>query len=422
MDKLIITGQTRLSGSVTVSGAKNAVVAMIPATLLVNGISRIENVPHVSDVEKIINIIKNLGAKVTWEDNLLEIDASNISGYTANYDLVKKMRGSYYLLGALLGRFGKAQVALPGGCDFGTRPIDQHMKGFRAMGARVDIHHGLVDCESQGLTGAHIYLDVVTVGATINVMLAATRAAGVTIIENAAKEPHVVDVANFLNAMGAKIKGAGTDVIRILGVDKLCGGTYCPIPDQIEAGTFMLAAAAVGDDVLIKNVIPKHMDSLTAKLLEIGVEVMEYDDSIRVKNTRRARCTNVKTLPYPGFPTDLQPQMVVLLSMAEGISMVTESVWDNRFQYVDELKRMGASIRVEGRTAVIEGIPSLSGSPVKATDLRAGAGLVIAALAAEGTTEISDVYHIDRGYEFIEDKLKGLGAKIERVHVSGDNI
>lgn len=286
----------------------------------------------------------------------------------------------------------------------------------------MDIHHGLVDCESQGLTGAHIYLDVVTVGATINVMLAATRAAGVTIIENAAKEPHVVDVANFLNAMGAKIKGAGTDVIRILGVDKLYGGTYCPIPDQIEAGTFMLAAAAVGDDVLIKNVIPKHMDSLTAKLLEIGVEVIEYDDSIRVKNTRRARCTNVKTLPYPGFPTDLQPQMVVLLSMAEGISMVTESVWDNRFQYVDELKRMGASIRVEGRTAVIEGIPSLSGSPVKATDLRAGAGLVIAALAAEGTTEISDVYHIDRGYEFIEDKLKGLGAKIERVHVSGDNI
>ena len=420
MDKLIITGQTRLSGSVTVSGAKNAVVAMIPATLLVNGTSRIENVPHVSDVEKIINIIKNLGAKVTWENNLLEIDASGISSYTANYDLVKKMRGSYYLLGALLGRFGKAQVALPGGCDFGTRPIDQHMKGFRALGARVDIHHGLVDCESEGLTGAHIYLDVVTVGATINVMLAATRASGVTIIENAAKEPHVVDVANFLNAMGAKIKGAGTDVIRILGVDALCGGTYCPIPDQIEAGTFMLAAAAVGDDVLIKNVIPKHMDSLTAKLLEIGVEVIEYDDSIRVKNTRRARCTNVKTLPYPGFPTDLQPQMVVLLSMAEGISMVTESVWDNRFQYVDELKRMGANIRVEGRTAVIEGIASLCGSPVKATDLRAGAGLVIAALAAEGTTEISDVYHIDRGYESIEDKLAGLGAKIQRVHVSGD--
>ncbi|MGE4284150.1 MAG: UDP-N-acetylglucosamine 1-carboxyvinyltransferase, partial [Clostridia bacterium] len=416
MGKLIIAGGNRLKGEVTVSGAKNAVVAIIPAALLVEGVCRIENVPEINDVTMIVNMLKQLGADVKYiNSNTIEVNCSMVSSYTAPYEMVKKMRASYYLLGALLGRFNKAEVAFPGGCDFGVRPIDQHIKGFEALGVTVELEHGVIYAAADKITAAQVYMDVVSVGATINIMLSAVKADGITIIENAAKEPHIVDVANFLNAMGANVKGAGTDVIKIKGVDKLSGGTYSVIPDQIEAGTFMIAAAAAGGDVVIRNVIPKHLESITAKLIEMNVNVDEYDDAIRVWRMDKLLRANIKTLPYPGFPTDLQPPIVALLAVAEGTSIVTEGVWDSRFQYVDELKRMGANIKIEGRIAVIEGVPQLSGSPVKATDLRAGAAMVIAGMIAEGVTEVYDLKHIDRGYENFEAKLRSLGADIKRV-------
>lgn len=419
MEKLIVKGGKRLCGEVTISGAKNAAVAIIPAAVLVDGVCIVENVPAIKDVEVICGILEELGAKVEYLDKYtIRIDSSNVDKHTAPYEMVRKMRASYYLLGALLGRVKKADVALPGGCNFGSRPIDQHLKGFRALGASVDeeriLHTGVVYAETEGLVGTNIYLDVVSVGATINVMLAATLAKGNTIIENVAKEPHIVDVANFLNAMGAQIKGAGTDVIRIRGVDKLHGGTYSIIPDQIEAGTFMVAAAATGGDVLVKNVIPKHMDSVSAKLAESGAKVLEFDDSIRVIGNGIIKNVNIKTLPYPGFPTDMQPQFVSLLAAANGTSIVTESVWESRFQYVDELIRMGADITVNGRTAIIKGT-GLTGTQVRATDLRGGAGMVVAGLMAKGETIITDIHYIDRGYEDMEGKLKKLGADITRI-------
>ncbi len=417
MEKLVIKGGKRLCGEVTIGGAKNAAVAIIPATVLVDGVCTIENVPAIKDVTVICGILEELGAKVNFLDKYtIQIDCSKVDKYTAPYEMVRKMRASYYLLGALLGRLKKADVALPGGCNFGSRPIDQHIKGFKALGATVfdPTESGAILAETDGLVGTNIYLDVVSVGATINIMLAATLAKGVTIIENVAKEPHIVDVANFLNAMGAKIKGAGTDVIKIYGTEKLHGGTYSIIPDQIEAGTFMVAAAATGGDILVKNVIPKHMDSVSAKLVEVGAEVIEYDDSIRVRSEKSIKSVNIKTLPYPGFPTDMQPQFVALLSGAKGTSIVTESVWESRFQYVDELLRMGADISINARTAVIKGVPALSGTIVRATDLRGGAGMVIAGLMAEGITEITDIQYIDRGYEKMEEKFQSLGADITR--------
>lgn len=419
LDKFRITGGHPLYGEVNISGAKNAAVAIIAGAALVRDCCVIENVPDIQDVHVFLNILSQLGAKVRFiNSNTVEIDCSDLNNYTATYEMVRKMRASYYLLGALLGRFGTAEVALPGGCDFGGRPIDQHIKGFEAMGATVRVAHGIVYASTaSGLRGSQVYLDVVTVGATINIMLAAACADGLTVIENAAKEPHVVDLANFLNAMGARVKGAGTDTIKITGVPRLHGGTYALIPDQIEAGTFMVATAACGGDVLIRNVIPKHLESITAKLIEMHVEVEELDDAIRIRRSAQHPITkaNIKTLPYPGFPTDLQPLIVVLLSIAEGTSIVTEDVWENRFQYVDELKRMGANIRVNGKTAVIEGVRQLSGSPVKSTDLRAGAAMLVAGLMASGVTEVHNLSHIDRGYEQIETKLKGLGADIVRL-------
>ncbi|MCX7924091.1 MAG: UDP-N-acetylglucosamine 1-carboxyvinyltransferase [Clostridia bacterium] len=417
MEKLVVNGQKPLNGEIYISGAKNAAVAIIPAALLIDGPCRIENVPDIKDIRTLKDILASLGAEVQYEDkNTIDINSQSVNSYTAPYELVKSMRASYYLLGALLGKFKRAEVSLPGGCDFGFRPIDQHIKGFEAMGAKVEIEHGVIKVYAEELTGCQIYMDVVSVGATINLMLAAARAKGTTIIENAAKEPHVVDVANFLNAMGANIKGAGTDVIKIKGVDSLAGGaTYSIIPDMIEAGTFMVAAAATKGDVAIRNIIPKHMESLTAKLIEMNIKVIEGEDWIRVIGCDNLQKANIKTLPYPGFPTDLHPPVAVLLCLAEGTSTITEGVWDSRFQYAEELKRMGAHIKVEGRMAVIEGTPQLSGAPVRATDLRAGAAMVIAGLVAQGTTEIYDVKYIDRGYEDLEAKLKGLGADITRV-------
>lgn len=415
LEKIVVKGGVPLSGEVTISGAKNAAVAIVPAAILVDGECIIENVPDIRDVHVIVDILVHLGATVTYLDkHTLKIDSTKIDKFTAPYEMVRKMRASYYLLGALLGRFKRADIALPGGCNFGIRPIDQHIKGFSALGAVTQVENGVIMAKADSLRGTSIYLDVVSVGATINVMLAATLAEGTTTIENVAKEPHVVDVANFLNSMGANIKGAGTDVIKIKGVKKLNSGVYSIIPDQIEAGTFMVAAAATGGDVLVKNVIPKHMQSVSAKLEEIGAEVTEFDDSIRVrgKNLKKA---NVKTLPYPGFPTDMQPQIVTLLSICEGVSLVTEGVWESRFQYVGELLRLGADIRVDGETAVITGKKCLKGAPVRATDLRGGAGMVIAGLIAEGETEISEIKHIDRGYEKMEEKFKMLGADIRRI-------
>jgi len=416
LEKLVITGNKKLYGEVIVSGAKNAAVAIIPAALLVEGICRIDNIPDIIDVDVIIDIIKKLGANVKYiGKNTLEIDARRVNSHTAPYEMVKRMRASYYLLGALTGRFKRAEVAMPGGCDFGLRPIDQHIKGLEALGAKVDMMYGSVNVHADALRANQIYLDIVSVGATINIMLASVLAEGITHIENVAKEPHVVDVANFLNAMGADVKGAGTDVIKIRGVNKLCGGTYSIIPDQIEAGTYMIIAAAVGGDVTIKNVIPKHLEAITAKLLEMNVNVEEQDDTIRVWREEPLTKANIKTLPYPGFPTDLQPPIVALLSIAQGTSIVTEGVWDNRFQYVDELKRMGANIRVNGKVAVIEGVAMLTGAPVRSTDLRAGAAMLVAGLVAKGITEIHDLKHIDRGYEKVEYKLSKLGAKIKRI-------
>lgn len=415
MEKIVVSGGKRLHGEVLISGAKNAAVAIIPAAILVDGVCVIENVPNIRDVHVIVGIMEHMGAKIEFPDKYtLRIDCSCMDKQTAPQEMVRKMRASYYLLGALLGRFHRAEVAMPGGCNFGSRPIDQHIKGFMALGAEVSCE-GIVKAQAKELKGTSVYLDIVSVGATINVMLAAVLAKGVTTIENVAKEPHIVDVANFLNAMGADIKGAGTDVIKIRGVEKLKGGTYSIIPDQIEAGTFMIAAAATDGDILVKNIIPKHMESVSAKLMEIGAEVTELDDAIRVRGTGTIRNANVKTLPYPGFPTDMQPQIVSLLSVAEGTSIVTESVWDSRFQYVDELRRMGADIRVDGKTAVIKGVTHLEGAAVSATDLRGGAGMVIAGLMAKGTTEIYELQHIDRGYEKMEEKFKALGADIYRV-------
>ncbi len=411
----MVKGGKRLCGEVTVSGAKNAAVAIIPAAILVDGVCTIENVPDIQDVKVIVTILKHMGASVTYLDAYtLQIDCRGLNKQTAPSDMMRKMRASYYLLGVLLGRFHKANVTMPGGCDFGVRPIDQHIKGFEALGARVTQDSDVIVAKADRLCGNSIYLDTVSVGATINIMLAAVLAEGITTIENVAKEPHIVDLANFLNAMGAQVKGAGTDVIKIIGVQKLCGGSYSIIPDQIEAGTFMVAAAATGGDVLVKNIIPKHMESVSAKLIESGAKITEYDDSIRVEGGSAVSNINIKTLPYPGFPTDMQPQIVSLLSVSKGTSLVTEGVWDSRFQYVGELLRMGANIRVDGKTAFITGVDHLEGAPVRATDLRGGAGMVIAGLMAHGTTRISDVHHIDRGYEKPVEKFQALGADIWR--------
>ena len=419
LDKFVITGGNRLTGEVTISGAKNAAIAIIPAAILSDGVCRIENIPNITDVSSITRILYDMGAQVrTIDKSTLEIDPRKIHTCVASYELAKHIRGSYYLLGALLGRFSHAVVTMPGGCDFGVRPIDQHLKGFAALGASYKLDGGMVDVRAEQLKGSHIYLDVVSVGATVNIILAAVRAKGMTVIENAAKEPHIVDLANFLNSMGADIRGAGTDVIKIYGVERLNGTTYSIIPDQIEAGTYMVAAAATSGDVLIKNVIPKHLESITAKLEEMGVEVTEYDDSIRVRREGPLNKCNIKTMPHPGFPTDMQPQIAVLLSIANGTSIINESVWDNRFRYIEELKRMGAQISVDGRLAVIEGVDHLSAAPVKATDLRAGAAMIIAALCAQGTSEVEDIQHIERGYENIEEKFRNLGADINRVHIA----
>lgn len=416
MEQLVITGQRRLSGEVPISGAKNAVVAIIPAAIMAKGVSIIENLPCIEDVTCLVKSIRALGAECKFlNENTLQIDSSKVSSYTATDDAVKKIRASYYLMGALLGRFKRAEVAMPGGCNFGSRPIDLHLKGFEAMGAKIEQEHGVVKLYADKLVGAHIYLDQASVGATINIMLAAVLAEGVTTIENAAKEPHIVDTANFLNMLGAKVKGAGTDVIKITGVEKLNGAEYMIIPDQIEAGTYMIAAAIAGGDVTVKNIIPKHMDSLSAKLDEMGCIIEEGDDYIRVISTGNFKATNVKTMAYPGFPTDLQPQMTALLCVAEGTSTLTENVWENRFQYVNELRRLGCSLTVEGRAAIIKGVPELTGAEVNATDLRAGAALVIAGLCAKGVTKIGNVKYIDRGYEKIEYKLRAIGADIKRV-------
>ncbi|MDR2904124.1 MAG: UDP-N-acetylglucosamine 1-carboxyvinyltransferase [Clostridiales bacterium] len=421
MEHIVITGQKKLSGEVFISGAKNASVAIIPAAICADGVCIVDNLPHIEDVSSFIDAITKIGVQCELLDkNTIKIDASTLSSYHANFDSVRKMRASYYLIGALLGRFKKAEVALPGGCNFGSRPIDQHIKGFEALGATVKIEHGLVKASAEKLTGAHIYLDMASVGATINIMFAAVYAEGVTTIENAAKEPHIVDTANFLNTLGAKIKGAGTDVIKITGVKKLHGGEYTIIPDQIEAGTYMVAAAITGGDVTIRNIIPKHMDSVSAKLREINCVINEGDDYIQVIGSGDIQSSNVKTMYYPGFPTDLQPQVTALLTLAKGTSIVTETVFENRFQYINELKRLGAEVTVDGRIAVIEGVEKLTGAEVTATDLRAGASLVVAALAAEGKTTISNVKYIDRGYEDIENKLRALGAQIERVTVTGN--
>ncbi|MPW25279.1 UDP-N-acetylglucosamine 1-carboxyvinyltransferase [Alkalibaculum sp. M08DMB] len=415
MERFIIEGGTPLHGEVVIAGAKNAALGLIPATILSEGLCKIENIPNIKDVNRFINILKKLGIKTTQlNDNTVIFDAENIKQYEMLDDETRKMRASYYLLGALLGRFKKVVIPFPGGCDIGVRPIDQHIKGFEALGAKVELKHGIINISAERLIGASIYLDVVSVGATINIMLAAVKAEGVTVIENAAKEPHVVDVANFLNLMGANIKGAGTDVIKVTGVDKLYGCEYMVIPDQIEAGTYMVAAVATKGNVLIKNIIPKHLESISAKLLEMGAQIIEYDDSIRVIGEEHLKSINVKTLPYPGFPTDLQQPMAVLMCLTEGTGTITESIFENRFKYVDELRRMGADIIVDGRVAVINGGKSLSGATLKATDLRAGAAMVIAGLVAEGTTEVTDLKHIERGYEHLESKLRSLGAKISK--------
>ena len=412
----MIRGGRRLFGEVTVSGAKNAAVAIIPAALLVDGVCRIENIPQISDVTLFFSILEELGAKVrVLNRHAIEIDCHAIHSTRPSYDLARRIRASYYLLGALLGRFGQATVAMPGGCNFGVRPIDQHIKGFTTMGAEVSVEGGFIHTAAKNgrLTGAPVYLDVVSVGATMNIMMAAALADGVTTIENAAKEPHIVDLANFLNSMGADIKGAGTDSIKIRGVERLTGGSYCIIPDQIEAGTYMAAVAATGGELLLKNVIPKHMDCISAKLMEMGVTVEEEDDTLLIRRTGPLLKANVKTLPYPGFPTDMQPQITAVLALAEGTSLVTEGVYGaNRFKYVDELKRLGAHIQVDGKVAVVEGVQQLVGAPIQACDLRAGAALVIAGLAAQGTTELSHVQYIERGYEDLVGKLRAVGADI----------
>lgn len=422
MDNFVINGGHELFGEVNISGAKNAAVAIIPAALLAEDTVRIENIPQISDVHLIIEILNRMGAEIkVVNKNTLDINTTNINYQSIPYELTSHFRASYYLIGAMLGRFSKADVALPGGCDFGVRPIDQHVKGFKMLGAQVDIIDGVVCAKAEKLVGTPVYMDVVSVGATINIMLAAVKARGLTVIENAAKEPHIVDLANFLNSMGADVRGAGTDVIKIRGVEKMHGCTYSIIPDQIEAGTYMVAAAACGGDVLVKNLIPKHLESITAKLEEAGAEVIEYDDAVRVTRFKALSKCNVKTMPHPGFPTDMQPQMAVLLSIANGTSILSESVWDNRFQYVQQLLRMGADIQVDGKVAVIVGVPRLDGTTVRATDLRAGAAMIIAGLVAEGVTTVEDTIYVERGYEDVVEKFSALGADIKRVAVKEEN-
>ncbi len=422
MDKFVITGGHPLMGEVSISGAKNAAIAIIPATILSDDVCRIENIPDITDVSAMIRIIADMGAQIrTINKTTIEIDPRPIRSHVASYELARHIRGSYYLLGALLGRFSHAVVSMPGGCDFGVRPIDQHLKGFAALGATYHLDGGMVDVRAENLSGNNIYMDVVSVGATVNIMLAAVKARGLTVIENAAKEPHIVDLANFLNSMGADIRGAGTDVIKIFGVEYLHGTTYSIIPDQIEAGTYMVAVAATGGDVVIRNVIPKHLESISAKLIEMGVSIEEFDDALHVTRTCDLHNCKIKTMPHPGFPTDMQPQIAVLLSIAKGTSIINESVWDNRFRYVEELRRMGAQFSVDGKLAVVEGIDHLNAAPVKATDLRAGAAMIIAALCAHGTTNVEDIQHIERGYEAVVEKLSALGAEIRRVHVPDDN-
>ena len=420
MEKIVINGGKKLSGEVTVSGAKNAAVAIIPAVVLCDEACRIENIPNISDVSLIANILKEMGAKVRRVDkNTLDIDPRPINTWEATGESVRGMRASYYLLGALLGRFHNAKVALPGGCNFGVRPIDQHLKGFQLMGADNELVNGaVIESTTRGsFHGARIYFDTVSVGSTINLMLAAVKAEGQTILENAAKEPHIVDLANFLNSMGANIRGAGTDVIKIRGVEYLHGVTYSIIPDQIEAGTYMAAAAATRGKITVRNITPKHLESISSKLREMGCEIEEYDEAVIVDATQRPlNRVNIKTMPHPGFPTDCQPQFVALLSSVKGTSIVNESVWDNRYQYVSELVRMGAKISVEGRLAIIEG-GTLTGAPVKATDLRAGAAMVIAALVADGTTNISNIRYIERGYSDVVTKFQSLGADIKKIYV-----
>ena len=413
MEKFIINGGKKLFGEVTISGAKNAAVAIIPATILAEGPCVLENVPNINDVTIDLRILTEMGADVKIiNKSTIQIDTTHIRDTVVPYEMARSMRASYYFLGTLLSRFHRAKVSMPGGCDLGDRPIDQHIKCFKALGANYSIEHGIVDISADKLIGTQIYFDKVTVGATINAMLAAVKAEGLTILENAAKEPHIVDLANFLNSMGADIMGAGTDVIKIRGVSSLKGTNYTIIPDQIEAGTFVIAAAATKGNVLIKNVIPKHLEPITSKLRKIGVVVEEYDDSVRVIGQEHYERTSVKTMPHPGFPTDMQPQLAALLTLAKGTSIITEGIWDNRFKYVDELRRMGADISVDGKVAVIEGVEHLTGAPVKAVDLRAGAALIIAGLETNGTTEIEDIFHIERGYEDMEIKLRGLGADI----------
>lgn len=416
LEKFVINGGKPLHGSVHISGAKNAAVAILPAVLLADSPCTIENLPEISDVGSILRVMSSLGANIRMlSPTSVEIDPTGVRSFVVSKEMAKGMRASSYFLGALLGRLGRARVAPPGGCDFGVRPIDQHIKGFEALGARVSIENGMVDARCPNPAGSSIYLDVVSVGATINIMLAAARVRGLTVIENAAREPHIVDLANFLNSLGANIMGAGTNIIKIRGVEQLHGASYSIIPDQIEAGTYMVAAAATRGDVLIENVTPKHLESIIAKLSETGAEIEEFDEAIRVRMTSRPKCCNVKTMPHPGFPTDMQPQMAVLLSLAQGTSIVTEGVWDSRFRYVDQLTMMGAHIKVDGKVAVISGVSELTPAPVKAVDLRAGAAMIIAGLAAHGVTEIEEIGHIDRGYEHITEKLRQLGADIRRV-------
>lgn len=416
MEQYVIKGGNPLYGEVEIGGAKNAALAILAAAIMTDETVTIDNLPNVMDINVLLQAIEEIGAHVERVDiHKVKINGSFIRGVNVDNEFIRRIRASYYLIGALLGKYKHAEVALPGGCDIGSRPIDLHMKGFRSMGADIDIAHGLVIARAKELKGTHIYMDKVSVGATINIMMAAAMADGKTVIENAAKEPHVVDVANFLNSMGANIRGAGTDVIRIVGVEKLHATEYSVIPDQIEAGTFMFAVAAAGGNVLVKNVIPKHLEATTAKLLEVGCQVEEFDDSVRVISDGHLKHTQVTTLPYPGFPTDMQPQMAVLLGIAEGTSTVTESIFENRFKYVDELTRMGADIKVESNIAIISGVKRYTGARVNAPDLRAGAALVIAGLAAEGITVVDDIYYIQRGYEALEEKLTKIGAKIARV-------
>ena len=418
LEKFVINGGNALKGEVRISGAKNAAVAILPAVLLSDEPCVIENLPNISDVTTLLKAMQCLGAQIrTINKSTVEIDPRHVNSFVVSKKMAEGMRASSYFLGALLGRLKRARVSPPGGCDFGVRPIDQHIKGFEALGARMTIENGMVDAKAQQLSGCSIYLDVVSVGATINIMLAAVKANGLTVIENAAREPHIVDLANFLNSMGANIMGAGTGVIKIRGVKHLSGTTYSIIPDQIEAGTYMAAAVAARGDILVTNVTPKHLESIIAKLIEIGAKITEYDEAVRVQMTRRPKKCNIKTMPHPGFPTDMQPQIATVLSLADGTSIVTEGVWDSRFRYVEQLTLMGADIQVDGKTAVITGVKSLNSAPVRAVDLRAGAAMIIAGLAANGTTEIEEIDHIDRGYENVVEKFSALGADIKRVPV-----